>query len=67
MKTLKFFAPLIVFAVFAMIASVVIGPATCQMTWGDDFRTRYDVFSGCKVEVNGKFWPEAKVRATDVQ
>lgn len=44
------------------------GPAwACQANWGADFKTKYDFFGGCKVEVNGKYWPEAKVRATDIQ
>lgn len=59
----------IVGAVFigAIIFTVCNGPAwACQAGWGPDFKTRYDWIGGCKVEHNGKFWPEAKLRATDL-
>jgi len=58
-------------AVVAAIAVLVgvtlwINGLTCAATWsGSGYPTRYDAFGGCKVEVNGRFIPEARVRATE--
>jgi hypothetical protein len=55
-------------ALVAVVFLVIGGPKwDCQNRWGSSFETRYDYFGGCKVKVGDKFWPEERVRATDVQ
>ncbi len=35
----------------------------CEARWQGTYETEYHLFSGCRVKVDGKFLPEANVRA----
>lgn len=61
------FTMVVLFGIAIVLATLGgVGSWGCQMKWGSDFETKWDAFSGCKVKVGDKFWPEDRIRATDL-
>ena len=44
-----------------IVAGIKVQPAVCAARW-EPRPTQYDRLSGCRVEINGEFWPEDNVR-----
>ncbi len=54
-------AGLIVLAMFLGLAYAV-SAATCHFRWSGTYQTQFGLIAGCRVNINGKWIPEDRVR-----
>jgi hypothetical protein len=51
---------------FCMVLAYAEGSYSCPRRWAGTYETEFSAFGGCRVKVDGKWWPESRYRYVEI-